>query len=94
MGSCQLRAVWYILRRADFTYVSGEVTKIRLLLYVLDYVGTLLAFVLVFFGLWRILLTPDPLAYILIVLGVLMGVLSFAISKKLKSKPQAGQERL
>ena len=68
--------------------------KIRFLLYVLDYLGTLLAFVLVFFGLWRILLTPDVLAYILIVLGILMGVASFAISKKLKSKPQAGQERL
>ena len=73
---------------------TGEVTKIRILLYILDYVGTLLAFVLVFFGLWRLLLTPDVLAYVLLVLGVLMGVLSFAISKKLKSKPQAGQERL
>ena len=68
--------------------------KIRILLYVLDYVGTLLAFVLVFFGLWRILLTPDVLAYVLLVLGLLMGVLSFYISKKLKSKPQAGRERL
>ena len=72
----------------------GEVAKIRILLYLLDYLGTLLAFVLVFFGLWRILLTPDVLAYVLIVLGLLMGVASFAISKKLKSKPQAGQERL
>ncbi len=69
-------------------------TKIRILLYILDYVGTLLAFVLVFFGLWRILLTPDVLAYVLLVLGVLMGVLSFYISKRLKAKPQAGRERL
>ena len=69
--------------------------KIRILLYVLDYVGTLLAFVLVFFGLWRIMLfSEQPLGYVLLVLGVLMGVLSFYISKKLKSKPQAGRERL
>ena len=68
--------------------------KIRFLLYVLDYLGTLLAFVLVFLGLWRILLTPDVLAYIVLGAGVGLGVASFAISKRLKRNPRVGQERL
>ena len=68
--------------------------KIKILLYILDYVGTLLAFILVFLGLWRILLTPDLFAVLALAGGLGMGILSFVISKKLKAKPQAGQERL
>ena len=73
---------------------TGEVAKIRILLYVLDYLGTLLAFILVFLGLWRILLTPDLFAVLALAGGLALGVGSFAISKILKRNPQVGQERL
>jgi uncharacterized membrane protein len=63
-------------------------------MYVLDYVGTLLAFILVFFGLWILLLTSPVRGIILIVLGVGLGIVSFAVSKRLKTKPEAGPERL
>ena len=68
--------------------------EIRILLYVLDYVGTLLAFILVFLGLWRILLTPDVWAVVALGGGALMGVMSFVISQRLKRNPRVGQERM
>ena len=68
--------------------------KIRILLYVLDYLGTLLAFVLVFLGLWRIMLTPDAIAVIALAAGLGLGIASFIISKRLKRNPRVGQERL
>ena len=63
-------------------------------MYVLDYVGTLLGFILVFFGLWILLLTSPVRGIILISVGFGLGVVSFMVSKKLKRKPAAGPERL
>jgi uncharacterized protein YneF (UPF0154 family) len=70
------------------------VAKIRFLLYVLDYLGTLLAFVLVFFGLWILLLTDPVRGALLTGFGVALGIASFVISKRLKRNPRIGQERL
>ena len=67
--------------------------EIKVLLYILDYVGTLAAFILVFFGLWILMLTNPVRGALLIAAGILIGIGSFAISKRLKSKP-AQQERL
>ena len=78
----------------DWTSRTGEVAKIRILLYILDYLGTLLAFVLVFLGLWRIMLTPDVVAVIALAAGLGLGIGSFIISKRLKRNPRVGQERL
>ena len=78
----------------DWTSRTGEVAKIRILLYVVDYLGTLLAFVLVFLGLWRIMLTPDVVAVIALAAGLGLGIGSFIISKRLKRNPRVGQERL
>ena len=72
----------------------AEVGKIKFLLYLVDYVGTLFAFILVFFGLWILLLTNPVTGAILLVLGIGLGVGSFAIGKKLKDKPAAGSKRL
>ena len=68
--------------------------KIKILLYILDYVATLLAFILVFLGLWRIMLTPDLFAVLALAGGLGLCVGAFAISKLLKRNPQVGQERL
>ena len=67
--------------------------KIKVLLYILDYVGTLAAFILLFFGLWILMLTNPLRGGLLIAAGILIGIGSFAISKKLKDKPKQ-RERL
>ena len=64
----------------------------RFLLHLLDYVGTLFAFILVFFGLW-VLFTTGALGLVVIAVGFGVGFGSFAIGKKLRHKPMS-QERM
>ncbi len=64
-------------------------SKIRVLLHLLDTLARLAAFILVFIGFWVVLIGNAITGGILLVGGFIVGVAGFALGKKLKRKPRS-----